>query len=288
MPSPNATHVISRRSSNKVSLFNSKVFISVTCQKCIFVLHGLILKHLSYIMKESSKAMCSDNIYLIWSNPAHYKQGLPHGVLQNDKFSFFQIFYMRQWDEDLHLVHTILENSICILVILIRMLAVYCRYRDMKKFITDNEYVSETFRGSRSVRIAMVLYILLAVCMMTVIGGCFAVFYLLAHLGWTVLITNFALTLMYVAYIIFMEQLNTIVDLIRTDQHKAVIHESVLLLKEGLIAVSGEQRLVHYQRTNRFLTALRNTDLFTLPPYIHVIDGFDYEAITLKELESSV
>ena len=175
------------------------------------------------------------------------------------------------------------------MVIFIRMGNVYSRYKDIKRFVRDNEHVSgqRSVRG-RTIKTALILYLLLGALMMMTVAGTFAAFYILVHLGWTTLVTSSALVLMYAAYGLFSEQLADVVELIRTDQHKAVTHEAVLLLKEGIVALSGDQRVAHFKRTNRYLTALRLSTSFKLPEYIDVVEGFDFETIALKQLESSV
>ena len=63
------------------------------------------------------------------------------------------------------------------------------------------------------------------------------------------------------------DRMHTVVSTIREDQHKTVMYEAAMLLKEGL-NVNARRKDQHAYRINRFLYGLRETDLFDQPEHI--------------------
>ena len=136
------------------------------------------------------------------------------------------------------------------------------------------EYVSDphskSIHGSHLVMWLRTVSILGA-CLVLLSITCFILFYAFLHLGWTVLSNNVCLLLISVSTALFQDRLVLVMGRIREDQHKAVIYESLLLLKECSAASANPTKHKEYfQKASDFSLAVAETELFTKPDHIFI------------------
>ena len=179
---------------------------------------------------------------------------------------------LRTVDEDLHLIHSLLETIVTLLTIAIRIAVVRYIFKNLSDTVTPMEHVEDPSSDIRGEALRKWLYrfYFLGIFLIIVCVTCFLCFYFLVHLGWTLLSNNFCLVCITVFSGIMVEGLELITSRIREDQHKAVIHETVLLLQEAYDTQlqSKEKREAFYEKARRFTKALMDTELLQRPRHI--------------------
>lgn len=80
------------------------------------------------------------------------------------------------------------------------------------------------------------------------------------------------------------------IAMIKEDEHKAVIYESILLLTEVSWAKSEKDRYGLTEKVERFCRALRDTEAFSQPGYIGVPEKYkpQWDNLVSMEVFSSV
>jgi len=199
---------------------------------------------------------------------------------------------LRTVDEDLHMIHSIIETFVACLVVVTRIAAVWGSYRTCKRDQRDIEYserdsLHDDFSSMRRV---VVLFTVFAVFLILFAVAAFLVFYFFAHLGWTILSNNFVLIMVTVTSNLVSERLDSEIAKDKEDQHKAVIYETMLLLTEMAWARTREQKEHIYRKVERFCRALRDTEAFSQPHYINCPDEHQpkWDAVTQMEMQSFV
>ena len=176
--------------------------------------------------------------------------------------------------EDVHLAHSLVETFITCLVIVIRVCGVRQLYMTIKQHVIQVEYVSDPhstqIHGRKMVLWLRVIYALGGFLILLSVA-CFILFYFLVHLGWTILSNNFCLLLITVTTNLFQDRLSLVMSKIREDQHKAVIYETILLLKESYAAAADPiKHKEYFQKAQDFTLAVAETELFTKPDHIFI------------------
>ena len=218
---------------------------------------------------------------------------------------------LRTVDEDIHLIHSIVETVAACLVVVSRLAGAWSIYHDSKKHRTQTQYGHER-TNPRPTQIFTVL------CVTLLLANISATlfFYFFAHLGWTILSNNFVLLVLTVSYTLATERLNNHLTRDITDQHKAIIREMMLLSQELQNAVDREHdsrysltarhRSLNSSTDNHhsagpvkevsekiqlFCRAVRDTELFKTPDYIDCPsqkNGSNIDMITHMEMQSFV
>ena len=127
---------------------------------------------------------------------------------------------------------------------------------------------------SPAMRRILIGYTIIAATMATFSIVTFIIFYIFAHLGWTVLSNNFVLVVITVCIALKGERMGKELELAKEDQHKAVIYESVLLLTELAMVKSSENKQKLVEKVERFCRSLQDTEMFAQPGYIQVPDKY--------------
>ena len=179
---------------------------------------------------------------------------------------------LRTVDEDLHLIHSLLETIMALLTIAVRIAVVHSKFKNLNDAVTPMEHVDDLSSGIRDEALRKWLhrFYFLGIFLIIVCVTCFLCFYFLVHLGWTLLSNNFCLECITVSSGLMVERIAAITGRIREDQHKAVIHETALLLQEAYDTQpqSKEKREAFYEKARRFTEALMDTELLQRPRHI--------------------
>ena len=109
-------------------------------------------------------------------------------------------------------------------------------------------------------------------------------FKFLVHLGWTILSNNFVLVVAMVCAGLIKDRMDRVISLIREDQHKAVLYEANLLLKEAQSAFFGKSPGQYY-KVNQFLKCLKETDMFGQPDHIKIMNKYGSELSMMLTIE---
>ena len=120
----------------------------------------------------------------------------------------------------------------------------------------------------------MVCFCVLCCVLVVTSVSCMIAFKYLAHLGWTILSNNFVLVVAMVCAGVVKDRMDRIIAVIREDQHKAVLYEATLLLKEAHEAFSSKAPGQYFYKINTFIKSLKQTDLFDRPDHIKVMDKY--------------
>ena len=201
---------------------------------------------------------------------------------------------LRTVDEDLHLVHSLLETIVTLLTIAVRIAVVRSKFKNLRDVVTPMEHVddlSSDFRGE-GLRKRVYRFYFLGIFLIIVCVTCFLCFYFLVHLGWTLLSNNFCLECIRLFSGIMVEGLAAITSRIREDQHKAVIYETALLLQEAYDTQlqSKEKKEAFYEKARRFNKALMDTELLQRPRHIEPArqDSTAWNTMTTMQMQSFV
>lgn len=135
-------------------------------------------------------------------------------------------------------------------------------------------------------------FILTSLVMECVCIVCFILFYHLVHLGWTTLVNNAALIIATVLSNLVLKKIQRVQWAIIEDEHKVVLYEAMLLLKEGsTVAPSGgKERDQHYDKVLRYIKSLLDTELFQQPRHIQLMDKYSphWDTVTTMEAVSLI
>ncbi|ELT92169.1 hypothetical protein CAPTEDRAFT_215030 [Capitella teleta] len=192
----------------------------------------------------------------------------------------------REEEEVLHLIHSIIETLVSILLVTVRIVSGWTAFY----YITKQVYKIERLKGSsttnlhdiiqgQSLRRWLKLYTFGGVLLDLFLVGTFVCFYFFAHLGWTVLTNQFALVVIGVMASLYMTRVSKTMSTNREDQHKAALYESMLLLQE-LQTLSAspdakdEDKRALSDRIARFSKALRDTQMFEQPGTIELSEKY--------------
>lgn len=202
---------------------------------------------------------------------------------------FKEALDMRHVDdrESFHLAHTVIETIVTLLIIILRMINTRMGYIEVQVTVQRLQHFDPVHEPHlRAVWTWM--WLLLAAGLLTFVTCivCFVVFDQLAHLGWTILSNQACIITMRLLDGFYESRIHAAVKKIKEDQHKVVIHEALMLLKE--ISTEGEAdsadgvKLLPTTTTagssdsvatvRRFVKAAFNTKSLAKPRYI-VIAG---------------
>lgn len=186
----------------------------------------------------------------------------------------------RQEQEDLHLIHSVIETFVSILMVSVRVASCWTAFYHIKKGAKryeklperDENYKKHHVQG-HSLKHYLIAFTGLGVFLLLFLISTFLTFYFLAHLGWTIITNQFALVAISVASGLFMARVESAEAIIREDHHKAVLYEATLLLRELHYAstdpnVAQKDRHHAIAQAETFCKALRDTDLFEQPEHI--------------------
>lgn len=188
----------------------------------------------------------------------------------------------RKEAETLHLVHSVIETFVSILLVVVRVISGWTAFYflekkvgKMERFKRDSKYRIQ----GRSLKRWLRLFTLGGVIIVIFLITTFFCFYFLVHLGWTVLTNQFALVLIAVMASLYMGRVEKSVNVNSEDHHKAALYESVLLLQElqGQMADSSAKRddkQALADRISRFTKALRDTSMFEQPDHIQLSNKY--------------
>ena len=144
--------------------------------------------------------------------------------------------------------------------------------------------------NNSSLHCAIISFSVLCITIVMAAIAAMITFYFLVHLGWTILSNNFVLVVAMLCAGLIKDRMDKSVASIRIDQHKAVLHEAALLLKEDQSALKGKDDDERYfGKAEVFSKSLESTDMFNLPGYIDIHDKYkqDLDMRTTMELQAS-
>ncbi len=93
---------------------------------------------------------------------------------------------LREVDEDLYLVHSLIETFVTILLIAIRVNTARVQFRSLRYHITGVEHVEDTSSASvrgKALRKWLLVYYVMAALLLVIPVTCFLLFFFLLHLG---------------------------------------------------------------------------------------------------------
>ena len=191
----------------------------------------------------------------------------------------------REEAEILHLVHSIIETVVSILMVVIRVVSGWTAFYHVKKSVGKveklNEHEDRPKHQVQGVALKrwLKLFTLGGVLLLVFLIASFLCFYFFAHLGWTILTNQFALLAVSIMSSLFMARVARAESLNAEDQHKTALYESVLLLQELYHTAANPKRSPQEQATvldsvDRFIKALRDTAMFGKPDHIKLSNRY--------------
>jgi hypothetical protein len=198
---------------------------------------------------------------------------------------------IRRISDDLELIHSLVETFVAFLMITIRMIVNWYAFKVLK----DTAYKFEHFSSdSKKLRGGALKHwrnvvIAIGVMMLALIITCFILFKFLVHLGWTILSNNFAMIVFTVVSGLYTSRVEKTRASIREDQHKAVLYESLLLIKETCDPSKNNTKPFR-EKLIRFMKATEDTSFLSKPPHIEISDKgrFNNDMLISLEMQSLV
>ena len=145
----------------------------------------------------------------------------------------------------------------------------------------------------RSIRIWLYLYVASSIVLAIICISCFFIFLYYVHLGWTVLSNQFCLISIMVFSSLYVTRVTLAVFRVREDQHKAVLCEAVLMLRElGLekcacSSNTSSDRVAARESVKKFVAALNSMELFEKPRHIDLHRSYREQYQRIGEMETS-
>ena len=151
----------------------------------------------------------------------------------------------------------------------------------MKEVRVRNEYVRMA-SDSRSILIKVWVYLnsfsLDSLCAVVLWPALYyAIFY--DKMGWIVLSNQFVMLFSSFLTYLTMHRLDHMINRIKEDQHKIIIHESALLLGELYWAQTEHQRTKAKHHVERFCRGLKMSSSFYRPEYIRCPEDLDWDIV---------
>jgi hypothetical protein len=135
--------------------------------------------------------------------------------------SFLVGLGLRQSDEFLALINSIMETTATLLLVVIRMANAYSGYRMVRNTIRHEvNFDPDEDLHIRLIRRWMWLYIAAGVTLFSISLGFFFIFLFQVHLGWTILTNNFCMITIMTLTSLYMGRITLTMVTIREDQHK--------------------------------------------------------------------
>ena len=160
-------------------------------------------------------------------------------------------------DANLELVHACLETFVAVMSLVIRIASGHEKFHEEKVVRKEIEHLPDSGRTHTLKRMMKIFYIvgvLLILLLLTSLGLLIA----FDKLHWTIVTTNFALIVGGIGGNLVMQRLQGMVSKIIEDQHKAIIYESMLLLKD---CVDQPRSVALTERIKKFCKSVENTEL---------------------------
>ena len=200
---------------------------------------------------------------------------------------------LREVDEDLHLVHSVVETFVSCNLAIIRIVSAWHAFKDLRLKRKDFEVISDHHTlPLAGLRKALVFFT--SVATVLIIGDIIAFFIFKfvpgAHLGWTILTNNALLLYITVSSNQILSRITRELGAIELDHHKAILYETMLLMTELSNARDKNQLEEVQSRVDLFYKALRDTAVLSRPDYIECpqSDRPHWDAITSMEVVSMV
>ena len=199
----------------------------------------------------------------------------------------FKILAYPEVDEehrDRHLSHAVIETSFACIFVIIRSFVSKEKFHVIKEARMRNEYVRLP-NDSRSSMIKVWVYLqfLIGFTMCSCIVASFVLCYLYDRMGWILLSNQFVMLVSSFLTHLTMHRLSHMINRIKEDQHKIIIHESALLLGELYWAQTESQRSKAKHHVERFCKGLKMSSSFYRPEYIRCPEDLDWDIVTNME-----
>ncbi len=200
---------------------------------------------------------------------------------------------LRTVDEDLHLIHSVIETFVSCVVVVIRIASTRHGVKELHEKRESNEVVGSTTNiEAKDINREVTIFTVFAISLILADWAAFFMFMYIpgANLGWTILSNNTVLLFGTVFANHVGGRISSEMAQINQDHHKAVIYETVLLLTESAMAQTREEKIVINDKVEKFCKALRDTDLFKQPDYITCPEDIQphWDTITSMEMISMV
>ena len=192
--------------------------------------------------------------------------------------------HVEEDDRDRHLSHAVIETSFACIFVIIRSFVSKEKFHVIKEVRVRNEFVRMA-SDSRSILIKVWVYLqfLIGFTLCGCIVASFVLCYLYDKMGWIVLSNQFVMLFSSFLTYLTMHRLDHMINRIKEDQHKIIIHESALLLGELYWAQTEHQRTKAKHHVERFCRGLKMSSSFYRPEYIRCPEDLDRDIVTNME-----
>lgn len=172
-----------------------------------------------------------------------------------------------------------------------RCVLIYNSSKSIYSYLNKNHHIDpqNSTDGKRLKRLAHLFYALaVTLDIITIVVS--VLFYFVLHMGWTTLINNAILIIATVLSNLVLKKFQNIRAAIIEDEHKIVLYEATLLLNEGKMAVSDEQRKAYFRKVTRYIKSLMDTESFQKPSHIELMDKYGprWNTVTTMQVMSAV
>jgi hypothetical protein len=133
---------------------------------------------------------------------------------------------LRQSDPTLALIHSAVETSATLLLVIIRMANAFAGYQAVRSTVRHEEnFDPEEDVHVRQIRRWMMVFEMIGLVLFAFSLGCFFIFYYHVHLGWTILSNNLSMITILVLSTLYTASIVAVTTRLREDQHKVRVNQ---------------------------------------------------------------
>ena len=142
----------------------------------------------------------------------------------------------------------------------------------------------------RKLKLTVNIFTILCIVLIIFDVAITVILHFFVHLGWTTLFNNAILVLVTALSNVIATKINKVKQAIMEDQHKIVLYEAALLLKEGSSATTPAEKDAHIKKMSSFIKSMMDTETFHQPQHIELMEKYvpKWNTVTTMELMSAI